>query len=342
VITRLPKAGVAANERTHATVAHPSPNKAFILLRPGDTLLVTRASISGRPSLYDEQGRLARAATIGCTLPEVFGDVRPNEPIWFDDGKIGGVIESVSPDEMTVRITVAKPGGDKLGADKGINLPKSTLHLPTLTEKDMADLAFAVKHADLVGLSFVREPKDVSALQAELVRLNSRKMGIVLKIETRGAFEQLPAILLEAMRGHRVGVMIARGDLAVECGWQRLAEVQEEILWVCEAAHIPVIWATQVLESLAKKGAPSRAEITDAAMGERAECVMLNKGAHLARAVHVLDDILCRMEAHQSKKSARLRRLHLSAMMPGGAPDGNDRIIPIARAAAPELVQERS
>ena len=171
-----------------------------------------------------------------------------------------------------------------------------------------------VKHADLVGLSFVRHPKDVTTLQAELARLNAPEMGIVLKIETAERFEQLPTILLEAMRGHRVGVMIARGDLAVECGWERLAEVQEEILWVCEAAHIPVIWATQVLESLAKTGAPSRAEITDAAMGERAECVMLNKGPHLAQAVQVLDDILCRMEAHQSKKSARLRRLHLSTM----------------------------
>lgn len=72
----------------------------------------------------------------------------------------------------------------------------------------------------------------------------------------------------------------ARGDLAVECGYQRLAEVQKEVLWVCEAAHVPVIWATQVLESLAEKGIPSRSEITDAALGERAECVMLNKGPY--------------------------------------------------------------
>ena len=108
--------------------------------------------------------------------------------------------------------------------------------------------------------------------------------------------------------------MIARGDLAVECGYERLAEVQEEILWICEAAHLPVIWATQVLESLAKKGQPSRAEITDAAMGERAECVMLNKGPHIVAAVSALDDILRRMQDHQSKKSSRLRPLHLSAM----------------------------
>ena len=105
--------------------------------------------------------------------------------------------------------------------------------------------------------------------------------------------------------------MIARGDLAVECGYERLAEVQEEILWLCEAAHMPVIWATQVLEGVAKRGQPSRAEITDAAMSERAECVMLNKGPHIVGAVRVLDDILRRMQGHQHKKTSLLRTLHL-------------------------------
>jgi len=104
------------------------------------------------------------------------------------------------------------------------------------------------------------------------------------------------------MESHRAGVMIARGDLAVECGYERLAEVQEEILWAAEAAHRPVIRATQVLESLARTGQPSRAEITDAAMGERAECVMLNKGPHILEAIRVLDDILTRMQSHQAKK----------------------------------------
>ena len=96
-------------------------------------------------------------------------------------------------------------------------------------------------------------------------------------------------------------------------------EVQEEILWIAEAAHVPVIWATQVLESLAKTGRPSRAEITDAAMGERAECVMLNKGPYVVAAVRVLDDILRRMEAHQEKKTAMLRKLRVaSAFAPHG------------------------
>jgi pyruvate kinase len=296
--------------------ANAGPSKrSFISLKAGDLLVLTRSPVPGHPAVCNEQGQIERPATISCTLPEVFADLRPTEPVWFDDGKIGGIIESVSAEHATVRITTAKPCGDKLGEDKGINFPNSTIRLPAMTRKDIADLAFVVKHADIVGLSFVRQPEDVAALQVELARLNAAEMGIMLKIETRTAFEHLPAILLQAMRGGKVGVMIARGDLAVECGWERLAEAQEEILWVCEAAHVPVIWATQVLENLAKTGAPSRAEITDAAMGERAECVMLNKGPHLVQAVQVLDDILCRMEAHQSKKSARLRQLHLSEMM---------------------------
>jgi len=104
-------------------------------------------------------------------------------------------------------------------------------------------------------------------------------------------------------------VMIARGDLAVECGYERLAELQEEILWLCEAAHLPVIWATEVLDQLARTGQPSRAEITDAAMSQRAECVMLNKGPHVDVAITVLDDILRRMSGHQRKKTALLRPL---------------------------------
>jgi len=137
-------------------------------------------------------------------------------------------------------------------------------------------------------------------------------MGLVLKIETQRAFRRLPQLLLAAMRAYPAGVMIARGDLAVECGFERLAEVQEELLWLCEAAHMPAIWATQVLESLAQKGLPSRAEITDAAMADRAECVMLNKGPYVVQAERVLDDILCRMQEHQRKKRPTLRKLSVS------------------------------
>jgi pyruvate kinase len=146
--------------------------------------------------------------------------------------------------------------------------------------------------------------------------LTHRSPGIILKIETKRGFERLPAILLSAMCHPRIGVMIARGDLAVECGYERLAELQEEILWMCEAAHCPAIWATQVLDSMARKGTPSRAEITDAAMSQRAECVMLNKGPYVIEALTILDHILKRMDPHQSKKTSKLRALKLALDFP--------------------------
>ena len=214
-------------------------------------------------------------------------------------------------DRLHIRITNTRVRGAKLAADKGINLPDSALRLAAMTDKDRADLAFVAVHADMVALSFANTVDDVRALRTLLAPLGDRQPAVVLKIETKRGFENLPAMMLEAMKAPRCGVMIARGDLAVECGFERLAEVQEEILWICEAAHVPVIWATQVLESLAKDGQPSRAEITDAAMSHRAECVMLNKGPYVMQAVHVLDDILRRMHGHQTKKRAMLRELQL-------------------------------
>ena len=111
------------------------------------------------------------------------------------------------------------------------------------------------------------------------------------------------------MKSYPVGVMIARGDLAIETGWKNFATIQEEILRVCEAAHIPDIWATQVLENLAKKGVPSRAEVTDASLAQRAECVMLNKGVYIEKAVKLLDRILVKMQRYQKKKNTMLPRL---------------------------------
>ncbi len=296
-----------------AQVGDLAPREQGILLHKGDFLLLTRDPIMGKSASIDSGGRTLTPVTISCTLPEIFPAVRAGEKIWFDDGEIGGIVREVGPDVLRIEITQAKPSGDRLGADKGINLPDTKIDLPALTKKDLNDLEFIVRHADLVGMSFVRRERDILQLQSRLRELGGDHLGIVLKIETRESFERLPSLMLAAMRQHPVGIMIARGDLAVECGYERLAEVQEEILWICEAAHLPVIWATQVLESLAKKGHPSRAEITDAAMGERAECVMLNKGPHIVAAVSALDDILRRMQDHQSKKSSRLRPLHLSA-----------------------------
>jgi pyruvate kinase len=285
------------------------PRERSIVLHKGDRLVLSQGLSLGCDAEVDEQGRVLRPAAISCTLPEILADVRAGQQIWFDDGRIGGLIGSVGGGEATIEITHASAAGSKLRANKGINLPDSDLRISALTRKDLEDLEVVVAQADIVGMSFVRTAADVDALEAELARRGRSDIGVLLKIETRKAFDNLPALMLAAMRRPLAGVMIARGDLAVECGFERMAELQEEILWLCEAAHIPVVWATQVLETLAKTGLPSRAEITDAAMGERAECVMLNKGPHLVDAVGALDDILVRMQDHQVKKSPMLRKL---------------------------------
>jgi pyruvate kinase len=288
------------------------PPESFIVVSQGNRLNLCDAEKRGGPARYDDRGRLTQQAHIGCTLPEVFADLKQGQRILFDDGQITGRIVEAHPRHALVEIMATRCGGGKLRPDKGINLPDTDLSLAALTPKDVHDLEFIVQHADMVGYSFVRRPEDIRRLQAELDRLGKSSLPIVLKIENRQAFTNLTPLLLAAMRSPLVGVMIARGDLAVECGWERLAEVQEEILWMCEAAHVPVVWATQVLEGLAKEGIPTRAEITDAAMSVRAECVMLNKGPHILKALQVLDDILKRMRDHQTKKRPLLRRLRVA------------------------------
>jgi pyruvate kinase len=249
-------------------------------------------------------------ARIGCTLAEDFAAAQVGQRVILDDGKMTGIIESVGVDELRVRILAASPGGSRLRAEKGINLPDTDLTITAATDADLPLLKVAAAHADMVGLSFLRHEGDVDVVHDYMRLVHAEHLGIVLKIETTAAFASLPEILLRAMRSPLVGVMIARGDLAVEAGYERLAEVQEEIMWLCEAAHLPVIWATEVLDQLARTGHPSRAEVTDAAMGQRAECVMLNKGPHVDTAIVVLDDILRRMSGHQRKKMALLRPLH--------------------------------
>jgi pyruvate kinase len=287
------------------------PLPGMLLLRRGDLIRVTAnpADAASRypDELSDDQNESPQVA---CTAPEVIQQVQVGERIWFDDGKIGGVIRRIASGWLEVEITQARDAGAKLTGDKGINLPDSTLDIPALTDKDLDDLNAVARDADMVGLSFVHKAADVVALRDHLNRLERPDMGIVLKIETMTGFQNLPELMLAAMTGRSAGVMIARGDLAVECGYERLAEVQEEILWCAEAAHMPVIWATQVLDSLAKTGTPSRAEVSDAAMGGRAECVMLNKGPYITQAMQLLDGILRRMVNHQDKKRTLLRALH--------------------------------
>ena len=293
------------------TVGDLPPMPRELMLKAGDRLRITPDDRPGRaPGANDTTAR------IGCSLPEVFADVQPGQRVFIDDGRIAGVIDEVGAEGVRLRIVWVRGESARLTEDKGINLPDSPLRLPPLTAADLAALDFAAapdRPADAVGLSFVRHADDVDALYRELDRRQAKHMGVILKIETATAFRNLPGILLSALRRNRVGVMIARGDLGVEVGFERMAELQEEIGSLCAAAHLPVIWATQVLESLAKKGMPSRAEVSDVVLAARTQCVMLNKGPHLAAAVRFLADVLRRMEGHQDKHFRLMRALKVAS-----------------------------
>jgi pyruvate kinase len=283
------------------------PTDQPIILHKGDTLRLLKTPVHGQPHQRDAKGKIVAPAYISCTSPAIFDSVKAGEIILFDDGKIKGEIKTVLPDELVITIARTPENGGKLRADKGINFPTSDLRLSGLTEKDREDLAFVIQYADVVNMSFVNSPEDVRELYDTLDELDApADLGIILKIETQRAFNNLTDILLEGMRRSPIGVMIARGDLAIEVGWDNIARVQEEILSLCQAGHVTDIWATQVLENLAKRGIPSRAEITDAAMAQRADCVMLNKGPHILKAIQLLDIILRDLDPYQNKNAPML------------------------------------
>lgn len=290
--------------RTRMVAAPQKSNK----VNPGDRLFLT----FGEPQPSDEF-----AFQSGCATPDVLHQVGAGATVSIKDGLIRGVVEEVRKDGLVISVQRTPPDGQPLENEKGINFPDTALSVSPLTEQDLKDLDFVAEHADIVAYSFVQRREDIAWLQRELEarRPGREPMAIVAKIETKLGFTNLPDLIVQAAGNNPFGVMIARGDLAVEIGYERLSEVQEEILWVCEAAHVPVIWATQVLESLVKRGMPSRGEFTDAAMGNRAECVMLNKGRYIDEGVAVLDNVLCRMERHQLKKSPQLRALSAWAGM---------------------------
>jgi pyruvate kinase len=273
-----------------------------LVLNVGDTLLL---NASGDADDLEQ-------SVLAFPEPGLLEQVQAGERVILDDGKIVAVVEATRPDGLRCRVTQTVKPGVKLRSGKGITFPDSQLSLPALGPQDEAILTFALRHADGVGLSFVSAPRDVSRIGERLKAAGRPEFAMILKLETRGAIRRLPGILFEALRYESVGLMIARGDLAVELSFEKLAEMQEEILWFGEACHLPVIWATQVLDSVTHTGLATRAEITDAAMSMRAECVMLNKGPYIGVAVRMLADIIRKMEAHQYKKRSLYRPLSVA------------------------------
>ena len=280
-----------------------------------------RTLISGKEKMEVKEGQIIYLAdednmeddklTVGCTIPGIAEQLNTGEIVLFDDGLIEARVEKNEHSRaklQVLRISSKKPF---IKNEKGINFPDSTLLMPALTDYDKKCLPFIIKNADIVGYSFVHNTKDLLQLQEELGK--NKKIALVIKIETPQAVKNFADLLFVGLREERIGVMIARGDLAVEIGFERMSEIQEEILWICEAAHVPVIWATQVLENLNKSGIATRSEVTDAAHAAMADCVMINKGEHIIRTMETLRDILTRSGGHHVKKRFTFRPLNIAS-----------------------------
>jgi pyruvate kinase len=247
-------------------------------------------------------------AVISCAEPSVLARVRPGDPCWIDEGKIGTVVERAIPDRAVLLVTHAPPRGAKLKSDRRISVPNTDLGIPALTEKDHTDLAFLARRVDVIGSSFVRDTADLDAL-LDALDAHGAPTGaaVALTLETAGALAALPELLVRAAGCRPTAVSFVRGDLAVALGRRKLAALQEELLWICEAAHVPVIRTTDALDALVREGVGMRAELPDGALAERADAVLLGEGEHAVDAIEALTDVLARIEGHQARSVARSR-----------------------------------
>jgi pyruvate kinase len=292
-----------AGPKIRTLLTHKGKNKGKVEIKEGDLIWLSDGTTTfGKKEIVvhpNEKG------IVECLLK--------HDRVYIDDGLIKGKVETIKPGKASVRITRVSGTSNKIKNGKGINFPDSVLNIPSLTDYDIQCLPFICANADLVGYSFVRYPSDVEHLQHCLENIPGKNPDLILKIETPEAVQNLPLLLLQGMHNEVFGIMIARGDLAVEIGFERMGEIQEEILWICEAAHVPVIWATQVLENLNKSGMATRSEITDAAHAAMAECVMINKGDYTIEVIDTLKEILTRMGGHHVKKRFTFRPLSIAA-----------------------------
>lgn len=285
------------------------------------TQLIGKGAVKGKAKLHEGQKVYLAYCNDGFSRDDIV--IHPGEEtlvsylkkgdrVYIDDGKIKGSVIKVKNQVATVRIIRVSGMKSQIKNEKGVNFPDTEMDLSSLTPYDIQCLPFICKYANLVGYSFVRHQTDIQNLQTALSQWTDNPPHMIVKIETSQSVKHLPDILLEGMKNQFFGVMIARGDLAVEIGFERLSEIQEEILWICDAAHVPVIWATQVLENLNKSGLATRSELTDAVLAAQAECVMLNKGTHTLDAMETLMDIIKRQSFHRSKKRYVFRPLNIA------------------------------
>ncbi|MBL0736106.1 pyruvate kinase [Flavobacterium sp. GN10] len=198
-------------------------------------------------------------------------DVNPGERILLDDGKL--IFEIVSTDKKTEVVAKVIQGGE-LKSKKGVNLPNTKISLPALTEKDIADAIFAVEQkVDWIALSFVKTPRDLQDLQELIAKHSEVKIPIVAKIEMPEALENMDKIV-----AYCDGLMVARGDLGVELPAHEVPLVQKDLIRRAKTARIPVIVATQMMETMITSLTPTRAEVNDVANSvmDGADAVMLS------------------------------------------------------------------
>ncbi len=257
---------------------------------------------------------LENERVIACHQAGVVEKLVPGAIILIDDGMIEATVRTSIDHKAIVQITRIS-GKPFIKAGKGMNFPHTYIEANPLTKDDIFSLNAVLKYAHMVGYSFVRTPADIAFLRSQINHLKGTKKEphLIIKIETPESVSNLPNLLFEAMKDGIFGVMIARGDLAVEIGFERLSEIQEEILWLCEASHTPVIWATQVLEQLNKTGVASRSEITDAYKAAQSECIMVNKGTHVLEVLSTLQNVAKRSRRHHLKKRYALPPLQIAA-----------------------------
>lgn len=229
--------------------------------------------------------------------PEIISAASIGTNLLLDDGKLRLRVTAVRPDHLMTEVVVGGPLSDR----KGVNVPDMVLPIPALTEKDRADLAFALDHGvDFIGLSFVQRPEDV----AEAKAIVAGRAWVMVKIEKPQALDNLDAILALAD-----AVMVARGDLGVELPPEEVPLAQKRIVRAARARGLPVVVATQMLESMISAPAPTRAEASDVATAvfDGADAVMLSgetaAGQYPFEAVNIMDRIIARVEQDSGWRS---------------------------------------
>lgn len=265
-------------------------------LAAGDVLTIVMALD------YPASGR-----RVGTTWPTMAEDVGVGDPVLFADGALSGEVVAVRADEVDVRII----DGGALGSHKGINLPRTHIRAPSLTEKDKEDLAAGVAAGvDYVALSFVRRAADVADLRALLRELGAADLPIIAKIEKPEAVSRIEEILAVVD-----GIMVARGDLGVEIPIAQVPVVQKELIEAANRAGVLVITATQMLDSMERNPRPTRAETTDVANAilDGTDAVMLSgetaNGRYPLQAVMMMDDLARQVEASRFHRPPPLEAL---------------------------------